>query len=388
MDTDISCSRYRGAARGIALVCKKSRQADQLTITVSGQTKPNKNPRPQSIDFVTGAKAFRKNRLISGLLEGVMSALYVMLGFTLLIITVGVLINWRYHGRAMPFSYVGNVSVGGMTKPQIVALLNNRFEAMKITLVEGGLVRQVPLSKFGIIEKTVALSNQVVPKRISPFSFLDWQRYNVPIVLNDNIIAGYVEQVINPTQTKSTDAQIIVEKNKLAIQPDLVGFRTNPNFIINQIDLALSRAEAPDIAVNVATIKPKIYSSNLTADLSRANQLLQTSIAIKFGYVTIKPTLQQKLSWLQSVQTAGSNDVELSFSEGLVRNYLINQTEKIQQYINGSKNVAINNLDQVASGVITAMESGSTANQQLTLNVADNHTVSSMAAESTVALAN
>jgi hypothetical protein len=328
---------------------------------------------PKPVDFVTGAIAFRKNQLITNLTRGIMDALYIVLAFILIIMAAGALASWKYHGRALPFTYVGDVAIGGMTKQQIKDTLDARFNNMQITFVEGGLVRKVPLSQFAITTDTTTLSDQAIQKRVSPFTFFNWQRYDVPIAMNTKIITGYVQSVINPSQTESTDAKLVVIKNKLVIQPALVGFQTDPQFINEQIKLALSRASSPDISVNAVTIKPKVYSSDLTDDLAQANAMLQTPLTIKYGFATIKPTFAQKLAWLEIDQPAGSKDVSLDFSKGLVRTYIINQTAKIQKYLSKSaaNNVAIDNIDEVADNVIASLKSGSSLGQQLTLHTSN-----------------
>lgn len=378
--------RYR-AATVIAFARKKSGHEYKNQSTIStGATLTRELNVPKPVDFITGARAFKKSQMINNLTRGLLDALYIILAFALVIMTTGVLISWKYHGRALPFTYVGDVAIGGMNKQQIIDTLDARFNNMQITLVEGGLVRQVPISQFNIKADTTALSNQVIQKRVSPFSYLNWQRYDVPISMNDRIVAGYVARVINPSQTKSTDAQLVIDKNKLTIKPALVGFQTNPNFIAEQIKLALSRASTPNISVNSVTIKPKVYASDLTDDLAQANTMLQTPVTIKYGYASIKPTFAQKLSWLKIDQSSGSKNVGLDFSQGLVRAYIIDQTNKLQKDVNltTGNTVAIDNIDEVTDGVIAALKNGSTSDQQLTLHV--NNTVSFNTSDTTADL--
>ena len=386
MDFEMLSPRCR-AATGIAFVRKKSGQEAKNQNSVSVETTLTRKLNiPMPVDFATGARVFKKSQMVNNLTRGIFDALYIILAFVLVIMAGGALISWKYHGRALPFTYVGDVAIGGMNKQQIQDTLNARFGSMQVTFVEGGLVRKVPLSQFEIMANTAALSDQVIQKRVSPLTFFNWQRYDVPITMNDRIVTGYVQRIINPSQTKSTDAKLVIEKNKLTIQPALIGFQTDPQFITKQIRLALSRASAPDISVNSATIKPKVYSSDLTDDLAQANTMLQTPITIKYGYTNIKPTFAQKLSWLKIDQSSGSKDVGLDFSKGLIRAYIIDQTNKIQKGLGDSTTykVAIDNIDEVADGVVTALKNGSSSGQQLTLHISN--TIGLITSDTTVAL--
>ena len=193
----------------------------------------------------------------------------------------------------------------------------------------------------------------------------------------------------NSSKTKSEDAQIGIEKKKLKVFGELVGFQADTKNIIQQIKYSLARADEPRINVNAATIKPNISALDLTDDFNRANTMLQTPITIKYGYANIRPTLQQKMDWLKLNQAPGSKYVNIDFSKGLVRNYIIDQVKKMQAYqatkkveqastgtantltstdIEQSKDVlVIENIDEAADAVIASLKSASALNQQLTI---------------------
>jgi hypothetical protein len=334
---------------------------------------------PKQIDYMAGAKAFRKKRLLTGLYSTTVKALFIMAVFALIIMVAGLLINRKYQGRALPLTYVGDVAIGGMTPAQIKGTLDEHYGSMMVTFVDGGLVKKATIDQLGIKLDTAAVGQQAVPKRFNPFSFLNWQRYEVPVEINDRIVAGYMQTKFNSSKTKSEDAQIGIDKNKLKVFSELVGFQADNNNIVQQIKYALARADEPRINVNAVTVKPRVNALDLTDDFNRANAMLQTSITIKYGYTNIRPTLKQKMAWLELNQVPGSKYVDIDFSRGMIRTFILEEVKKIQSFQtavdttadaagNDNKNVlVIENIDETADAVIASLKSTSALNQKLTI---------------------
>jgi hypothetical protein len=347
--------------------------------------------RPQKVDFTVGAKAYRKKRLANNLYSYTCKALLVFAFFGVILVSAGLAINHKYQGRALPLTYVGDVSIGGMTRSQIKHILDNRYDSMLITFTDGGLVRKASLKQLGITVDTNSLAEQAVPKRVNPFSYLNWQRLETPVAVNERIVAGYMQAKFNSSKTKSEDAQLIIEKSKLKVNGELAGFQTDPKNIVQQIKYSLARASEPSINVNVVTIKPRVAAADLVDDFTRANTLLQTPVSIKYGYTTIKPTLQQKVAWLQLSQAPGSKYVNVDFSKGLVRSYIVDQVKKMRSYqiaktsADGGTNAdqtnqndfSIDNIDEVTTAVVNSLKTGIPLDQKLSVRSIDTKNIAS-----------
>lgn len=376
MDTDFARPRYRAVPKfSLAQDSLAANKMQTSTISVSASTNIYTSTAPKKIDFSTGAKAYKKKYQLAGLYTGIVRSLYIILSLILVIIAVGAVANYKFSGKALPFTFIGDVSVGGLNKEQIQQKLNAKYQNMTVTFVDGGLVKSVPLSKFYIKPDVKSASDTAIPKRFNPFLFLNWQRQEVPIKIDERVLSGYIQTSINHSKTKEQDASMVIEKNKLVIMPETPGMQTDYRYISKQITNSLAKVSEPVINVNTTTVKPKVLASDLGDDLTKANALLQTPISLKLGYSTIRLTDKQKLSWIKLNQTPGSTNVDIEFSKGLIRAYIL---ELAAKYSNVSQNtpvdsqittiqnsLAIDNVDEAVDSIVSSLNKGIALNQQL-----------------------
>lgn len=397
MDIDLVRPRYRHTPRINLAANSGSVVSADVEKSVSTKAKDvptitNRHFTPKNLDYSSGAKAFKHKRRLGTLYGGISKALFVLAAFALIIMLAGFFVNRKYQGRALPLTYVGDVAIGGMNQSQIKETLDNHYRSMMITFVDGGLVRKVPIEQFDIRLDTKAISEQAVPERFNPFSYLNWERLEVPVQINERIVAGYMQTKFNSSKTKSEDASIGIEKNKLKVYGELVGFQSDTKNIVQQISHSLSKATEPRINVNAVTVKPKIGALDLTDDYNRANTMLQTPITIKYGYANIRPSLQQKIAWMKMHQEPGSSYVNIEFSKGLIRSYILEQVKKMQDYQANKKKqqaasiaalsptstpaqeskedqntLVIENIDEAADAVVSSLMNASALNTQLTI---------------------
>ena len=343
--------------------------------TVGAGTTPAKK---ETLDFSKGAKAYKKRILKESLLHGFAISVYVLAGFTALLAAGGIYVNHKYAGRAIPFTYIGEISVGGLNEQQIKEALDLRVKEMQITFVDGGLTRTVPISQFAVTIDTAAVAHEATNEKFNPFAYLNKRRLEASVVVNERQVNGYIATTINPTKTQSENAKIVIEKKKLVIQPETQGFRTSPQFVNDRLKLALSTMSNPVINVNTVTLKPDVYATDLEDDLARANTLLNTTVALQYGKTTIKPSLDDKISWVQITETPGSNNVAISFSKPLIRQYVLAQAGKFQAggitannaadsaTLVTQKGTVIDNIDEATDGLVAALNNGTAVTQKLT----------------------
>lgn len=333
------------------------------------------------LDFASGAKAHKRRVMRTGILQGFAISLYIMAGFACLLAAGGFYVNHKYAGRSLPFTYVGDMSIGGLNEAQIKAGLDARASDMQITFIDGGLVRKVPASQFAAKFDTATIAYQATHRKFDPFAYLNKHRYDAPVTINERQINGYLTTTINSTKTASESARLVIEKNKLKIVPETQGFRTNPQFVTDRIKVALTSMTNPVINVNAVTIKPAVYATDLEDDLARANTLLNAAIVLQYGKTNIKPSFEEKLSWLQIAETPNADNVTLTFSKALVRQYVVAQANRFQASSGANatgadtmtlvtqKGTVINNIDEAADGLVGALNSGRAITQKLTSKI-------------------
>lgn len=393
MDKDFRRPRYHASvAQSFAPALATATATQHVASAMSSGSAPTVAPvpviagtdtaaQPKNIDFSLGAKAYKKRIFRQSVAHGFAIGVYVMLGFAIVLAAGGVYVNKKYSGKALPFTYVGDISVGGLTESEIKNALDYQLSDMKISFVDGGLVRQVPISQFAVKVDTSAVAYEATHQRFNPFAYLNKRRYDAAVTVNERLVNGYLATTINSSKTVSENAKLVIEKKKLKIQPETQGFRANPQYINDRLKVALSNMSTPVINVNMVTIKPSVYSTDLEDDLARANTLVNSAVALQYGKTVIKPTADEKLSWLQMSETPGANNVNLSFSKPLVRQYVITQANKFQASSGVSKDTVkdaiattdkgtvIDNIDEATDALVSALNNGKPLTQKLTSKI-------------------
>ena len=349
----------------VAVVLREQALINELT---AGHSAP-----VSKLDFAAGAKAYKKYRTRSGIFRGLKIAASISMVLVVVMGGFGYWLNHKYAGRALPFSYVGGMSVGGLRQAEIKQALDNRTKELKVTFLDGGLTRTVPASTFGATFDTEAASKQIIPD-FNPFAFLDRRSVEIPVTIKDYQVDGYMRINIHPGQTKPSDATIVKEKTKLAVKQQVLGFRSDPKFAAESIRRGLAGLESPVINVNAVTLKPTIAATDLNDDVARANKLLSTNVSIAYGYSMNVVTPAQKMSWMQ-FDTSGGKDIQINFSRSLVRQFVVDLAKKYQKPVpvlteavasTESAAVAapvtpresIDNIEQVTDAIVAGLNSG------------------------------
>lgn len=327
--------------------------------------------RPYSVpDFAAGAKTYRRSQL-----KGKAIKIAIIFGITILLLVlalgaIGYALNQRYAGRALPYTYVGDISIGGLTQPEIKAVLDKRASEIRVTLKEGGLTREVPVSTFGAQFDTQKASESAITG-FNPFGYLTKRSFSVPVEVNTNYIDGYIRLNVANMQTDAENASIIKSKKDLVIVPETVGFRTSTAYVVEQLKKQLPTLDNPVINLSTATDRPTITQADLQDDIETARKLIATKVGVKVFNTVISPTEEQKLSWLEIKEVPNSTEVQIQFSQSKVREYVFELAKKYttepenEQIItnpdgtktlqSGTKGAQITNIDDVASGLFRAL---------------------------------
>jgi hypothetical protein len=327
--------------------------------------------KPKTIDFSIGAKAYKKSQTRASFMRGLFIASMIAITFAVIIGGIGLYINYKFAGRALPLTYIGGLRVGGLTQAEIKTALDKRAETITITLIDGGLVRTVTPAQFSAQFDTAAASTEATATGFKPFAFLQKRQIDVPVTVNEKQVEGYVTVEVASMQTKPENAKIVKEKGKLVLQSEIAGFRSESAFLAKRIGYLLGSMDDPVINVNTITQKPQIYASDLADDFEKANALLKTNIALQYGGTTFRPTEKQKLEWLKLNEVSGTKDLNIEFSKGLVRQYVVDMTKKFQPAAPTDpsaplpQSLAFINIDEVVTQLQNALQNGNATTARL-----------------------
>ncbi len=286
------------------------------------------SPTIKKIDFVAGATAFKRSRIKHSLLNGMIKLFVTVLIIAVILVAIGVALNVKYSGRALPFTHIGGVSVGGMSEVEIKQALDARVSELTVSFVDGGLVKTVPLKAFTASVDTESASKMAVSGHFNPLKFLDRRKIDPKIAINERQLAGYLRLNVDSTKTVSEDASLVISRGKLQIQPETVGYRTDVHYIATGILESLKKLEDTTVNVNTMTIKPQVYAVDLQDELTHANAMVNTDVSLAYGWATVKPTLAQKLAWLQISRVPGTTNTKVDFSRPAIREYVIGLSKK------------------------------------------------------------
>jgi hypothetical protein len=331
-------------------------------------------PTFRAVDFKASAKAFRRSHLKRRLLRYSIIIISVILLIIAALGSVGYALNTKYAGRALPYSYIGNISIGGLTQAEIKALLDVKASEITVTLVEGGLIKEVPISAFDPNFDTQKASEQAITG-FNPFSYLSKHTFEVPVTVNELYVDGYLRLNVAVTQVKAENASIVKDKKGLVISPETVGNRTSTAYVVEQLQKQLVTLNNPVIKLTAATDKPTITAADLTDEIDKAKQLISSKAGLRIGGSVIRPTEDQKLSWLEISEVPGNSAVQIKYSQTKVREYVLEMAKKYstvavddiletsadgsQKIIPGVKGLKVINADEVALGFYQTLGFGS-----------------------------
>jgi len=333
---------------------------------------------PVPINFELNARMYRRKMLAERWTSRLSFAVYGLLAIAIILAAIGFYVDHIYRGRALPYSYVGSIAIGGLSKPQIVAALHQQESQMTISFTDGGLTTTVPVSKLGIEYNIQQLADQITHHPFNPFFYLSVHHFTASPNFTNDTLTQFLNKYVNNTKTAPEDAIIIKTKTGLAIKPELQGFQANADYLSKNILSQSADLSSPSINVNVVSTNPQIYSSDLTDQLSKGNALLKNPVTIKYKNNVLTPSIQDKLAWMQITQVPGTTTDSLTFSPALVRAYVLAQANRFQQHISPTsaqlpgqtvstyQGSVINNIDDVTNRIVQAMNSSTPVNETLT----------------------
>jgi len=338
----------------------------------AGFAEPDAIPKPinRKNDFSSSAKAYKRHILAKKIYHGLAITTVILVIISFVIAGLGIYLNMKYTNRALPFAKIGGLSVGGMDKQQINALLDKTSKNLTVTFVDGGLTWTTPASTFNPQYDFESAIDQSIAKRVNPYSFLIKTQIPVESMANERHVEGYLRQNITHMQTRSEDAYIMKGTDSVVAKPEVVGFSASPAHVTQQINNALSEMSDVSIKMNSVAVKPNIYVADLQPEINQANNMLATNVSVRYVGINATPTKKQKLDWLTITQVPGSNAYSYDFSKTKIRDYVVGLAQKYQRPVTVTEpdnkenpkgysvpTVVINNVEDVTSQIYQGLKS-------------------------------
>jgi hypothetical protein len=383
MDFDYRRPVHQGFDAQLLAIKKNANELniEKLTVTPSPELVIEKSiPRriPSPLDFENNARLYRKKLRVDRWAKRVSHAFYAVSALLVLLGALGIYVNHKYQGKALPYSYVGSISVGGMSESEIINLLQKQNDQMHISFTDGGLTTTVPVGKLGLDYNLSELAQQITHHRFNPFYYLSIHHFSANPVFRGSALDSFLKMYVNNTKTAPQNATLIKTKTGLAIQSEMQGFQANADYLSKEILAQSADLSSPTINVNTVSTNPQVYSSDLKDELGRANSLLDTRIVIKYKTISIIPTRAEKLAWMQINPIPGDvHNLSITFLSTQVREYVLAQANKFQQHINSASNqngtivatyrgMVIDNIDSATNQIVADLNNGNPAEVTLT----------------------
>ena len=288
----------------------------------------------------------------------------------------------HYATLAVPGTTIAGVDVAGMSREQIVALIQKRAAAATVT-INGDVSATATLADLGTsvdAEATADAAMAASANVIDRFRALVTQHDVTVVVTSDQATAEtYTIGLIPPDQAKATDAAVV-------LADDGTSFTTVPSSEGISLDTSAATAAATRAATSLApqsitldyvTQPPKVSNAQAQAVADQANNWVSQDVTIKTpdGKNSFTADDATKASWITVTSSQGTVPT-LSVDSARVSAWVQAQSEEVaEEPVNGERNVnssgavvsvkveAVNgtkvtNVDALSTAITQALGSG------------------------------
>lgn len=288
----------------------------------------------------------------------------------------------HYATLAVPGTTVAGVDVAGMSREQIVSLVQKRAAAATVT-INGDVSATATLADLGTAVDAEATADAAMAASadvVDRFRALVTQ-HDVPVVITSDQATAetYTMGLIPDDQAKATDAAVVLDD-------DGVSFTTTPGSEGISVDAAAAATAATraatslrpqSITLNYITQAPTVSEAQARTVADQANHWVEQDVTIKTpdGKNSFTADDATKASWI-TVTSAQGVVPTLSVDSAKVSAWVQAQSEEVaEEPVNGERNVnssgavvgvkveAVNgtkvtNVDALTTAIVRALGSG------------------------------
>ena len=289
----------------------------------------------------------------------------------------------HYATLAVPGTTVAGVDVAGMSREQIVSLVQKRAAAATVT-INGDVSATATLADLGTTVDAEATADAAMTASadvVDRFKALVTQHSISVVITSDQATAEtYTMGLIPDDQAKATDAAVV-------LADDGASFTTTPGSEGVSLDTAAAAAAATQaatslqpqsITLNYMTQPPTVSEDQARTVADQANRWVEQDVTIKApdGKDSFTADAATKASWI-TVTSAQGKVPTLSVDSAKVSAWVQAQSEEVaEEPVNGERNVnssgavvgirveAVNgtkvtNVDALTTAITRALSSGS-----------------------------
>lgn len=309
-------------------------------------------------------------------------AIGVVSALVLLVACAGVVYAANYFGRVLPGTSVAGTSVAGMTRDQVVSLVNQRADATNVTLTVEGKTTEASLNEAGISVDADETADAAMKGSTSLPAFVSalFSERNIePVVtVSDESIKKLAASANSTLTSEMKDASVIVAQDgeSFTVTPAQMGNGVSAEDVASAVKQAGASLTSVTQDVSVRQMEPSITTENAQAAAEKANALLETNIEISDGIDTFSAGRSDKVQWVEfltkddgSLDTPSINTVKVAdWVNALAATTDVkpqNRVDNVDSSGNvltvareGKKGLKTNNTEQVTKDIIAAMTAG------------------------------
>ncbi len=218
----------------------------------------------------------------------------------------------HYQDRALPGSSVAGVSVTGMSRDEVVAVVQQRADDVSVTIEADGQERTAGLADLGYTVDVDATVDSVFEPNGS------WSSYATSLV-SANDVGAVVEE--DPERTAAVADDIVEESGKVGrnaqvkladdkesfeVVPAVTGQTVAPESFQDVVEKAAHELSAATATIEFVDTEPGVTNATAEEVARQANALVARKVTLSDGSETHKASAKRKASWVRIPTEDGS----------------------------------------------------------------------------------
>ena len=309
-------------------------------------------------------------------------AIGVVSALILLVVCAGIVYAANYSGRALPGTTVAGTPVAGMTRDQVISVVNERAAATTVTLTVVGKTTEASLNEAGITVEADETADAAMKGSTSLPAFVSaiFSKRDVEPVLtvSDESIKKLAATANSTLTSEMKDAAVIVAEDgdSFTVTPAQNGNGVAIEDVASAVKQAGATLTSVTQDVSVRQIEPSVTTENAEAVAEKANALLETRIEISDGIDTFTAERSDKVKWIEFLTKDDGSLDDPSISGVKVADWVNalaattdvkpeNRVDNVDSKGNvltvareGKKGLKTNNTEQITKDVVAAMTDG------------------------------
>lgn len=192
-----------------------------------------------------------------------------------------------YQSRIYPNTSIAQVELGNLTKPEAeVKLKNNLSEPKSITLV---FVEEQNQQQFSIPSEKIRLSldyeasiNQVLANQTLK-NFLELKSYELVVNYHQDELTKHLDTILAQVGTPPVYPSVLLESKKIIFQPGEVGFETNKDIVIKELQKKFAAGKLDKITIILSPVDPRLTAEQKQIFINKAEKLINKKIILEFN---------------------------------------------------------------------------------------------------------